>query len=831
MTANLVESLVEPPSVEITGETDTCVPVADTPLRNASWIWCSESRSNKDRYACFRYTFELSDRDQEAFVDISADSDYVLCLNGEELGRGQFGDFATKKTWSRFPVGDLLANGENILAVWAYHRGEDFFEHQAGPGGIIVGLRSGDAEILSGPHWRAHEDTAFASRQVKMTFQAGYTFEYDARLSRDWQNRDFDDSDWSFANVIQEEGVSGRHWKELIPRPLPQLELRDLFLGVVVSQGLFFNDEKRSDLSPANAMGSDALRAESPGDVFDGEMPLTEAGCPGRPYLSESDAARTSLALRSPTQGATGRYFILDLGVEVAGLIEFELETSAGTIIDIGHGEHLDDGRVRVSSHQRQFGDRYICREGRQRFQMPFRRLAARYLEIHCTSSVRFYSLGLRSVEYPTQLRGSLQVDDPLTNRIREMAVRTLELCKHDHYEDCPWREQALYGFDVRFEALFDYASSGDYRFAEVSLELMGESLNDDGFLALTAPSRWPVTIPVFTFNWITAVAEHWLYSGESHLFGKFAATIEVILDAAFFRQDQRGLYVHPKGDAYWGFYEWTIESGGTLGGDTRHASYNLYLLEAIRSASWMFQQAGETDRANALTERCKSLTAAIDEFFWDGSCFRTEGSSTGTLNGAHELVQSLALCEGILDEERAADLVRRIMAQEFTPAMIGALYYLFRPLHDHSPESRRWVAEHLEDVWAKMAFSGASTLWEMRDAGVEFSHAGSLCHGFSCLPLHYYQTAILGITPLEPAFEQFSLKIYPYRFAHAGGRVPTPFGDIRISWRRSDSGLIVEAFGPSQCEPILSSFPEFPVVAATYNGIEVSDPVSLAQL
>src|SRR5690606_19056186 len=119
------------------------------------------------------------------------------------------------------------------------------------------------------------------------------------------------------------------------------------------------------------------------------------------------DPARTMLAnsprpmqVKPAPPGTGGRFLIIDLREETDGLLEFSVEAREGTILEIAHGEHLDDGRVRVRIGKRNFADRFICREGFQSFQMPFRRLGARYLEIHIfgKNEVLFHTMGLRSV-------------------------------------------------------------------------------------------------------------------------------------------------------------------------------------------------------------------------------------------------------------------------------------------------------------------------------------------------------------------------------------------------------------------------------------------------
>ncbi len=79
----------------------------------------------------------------------------------------------------------------------------------------------------------------------------------------------------------------------------------------------------------------------------------------------------------------------------------------------------------------------------------------------------------------------------------------------HEHYEDCPWREQALYANDSRNQALTGYYAFGEYDFPAVSFELLGRSAGDDGYMTLCAPMDSPFTIPSFTMVWFLALADH----------------------------------------------------------------------------------------------------------------------------------------------------------------------------------------------------------------------------------------------------------------------------------------------------------------------------------
>ena len=65
----------------------------------------------------------------------------------------------------------------------------------------------------------------------------------------------------------------------------------------------------------------------------------------------------------------------------------------------------------------------------------------------------------------------------------------------HEHYEDCPWREQALYAMDSRNQMLCGYYVFQNKEFAASSLRLLALGQREDGLLELCAPARVGVTL------------------------------------------------------------------------------------------------------------------------------------------------------------------------------------------------------------------------------------------------------------------------------------------------------------------------------------------------
>ena len=85
-----------------------------TPFTASSAVWIRVKQNIvPDSYFCFRKEFMAEEGEAELYL--SADSDFILYPNGQEVGRGQFPDYRYDKTWTRFPLS--LQKGENLLAV------------------------------------------------------------------------------------------------------------------------------------------------------------------------------------------------------------------------------------------------------------------------------------------------------------------------------------------------------------------------------------------------------------------------------------------------------------------------------------------------------------------------------------------------------------------------------------------------------------------------------------------------------------------------------------------------------------------------------------------
>jgi hypothetical protein len=393
----------------------------------------------------------------------------------------------------------------------------------------------------------------------------------------------------------------------------------------------------------------------------------------------------------------------------------------------------------------------------------------------------------------------------------------------HEHYEDCPWREQGLYAYDSRNQMLYGYYVWGNYDFAAASLDLLGRGIRADGLLELCAPARVPITIPIFSFVWVAAINEYWLHSGSSAVFRKFDSQIELMIGRILeLHNPGNGLYRLNPNKAMWHFYEWAPGlSAMNAQVDEYHAPYQLYFYEMLSSYAEMLHRDGQHGRAAAYLGIAGKLKNAINLNFWDAerNCYATKLIGN-KLQEYHDHIQFLAIHNSIVPPANLSVLLQSIFSGKLQEVTLSSMLYMLLAMMRLSSQTREYAMNAMAHSYNPMIMSGADTLWETKSGAADFDGAGSLCHAWSSLPVYYHQAWTLGVRPLEPGFKKFLLSPCPGNFNAVKGSVATPSGFICAEWSKSGNRLQVTATGPENLTPVFAPLEETPESSATYNGV-----------
>ena len=755
------------------------------------------SAPEKDSYLRFRKTFQWDGKGKTT-LRIASCNTFAAYVNNERLKANQLSDVPEEATYSTLDISRLLKEGDNTIAVELHCIGEDFFTvSNALPFLWCEIICGGRVLACTGEDWKCSPAPEYSNGLCcKVSPQVGYVFQYDARRSLDWTQPGYDDSAWRSALPRPALPLRRRTVPQLAELPAPPVD--------IVQTGYLIRKKTKGTF--AEISFSDFMAPCRERDFFEAlpEEALKEKYVRRKPALDGS----FKYTVNPRPDGTDGAYIVLDLRKETVGYLAFSITAPKGTIVDLSHGAHVEDGRVRSYVGCRNFTDRYICKNGENAFTFTHRRIAGRFLELHFTQygsgKIAIRYAGVIPLQLPLPRETAFNSPDRLLDRINQVSIDTLRLCMHEHYEDCPWREQSLYAYDSRNQILYGYYIWGNYDFAEASLDLIGKNFDGERYTYITSPGgRKGRRIPVFTLVWISSLKEHWLHSGKPGLFKAWQRQVDFILDKVLAEQDPEfeGLYSPGDNDSrYWNFCEW---NGQLQGLKCRgQAPYNIYAYEALRSAKYMHALAGNAERSRYLGNKAQELARAIQRWFWNPElkCYSHIAAGSQEMYGH---IKAIMLANRLVPENRKHAILRHFEDNSLIPYDLSALQYVINGLDTCGDRGRDILAGQLRSAMEPIILSGATSLWETRQGGTDFDNAGSLCHGWSSAMPYFCKRIILGVQPVEPGFRKFRVSPYAAGLPEASGEIPTPYGSIRVSWKKKGKGLELLVDSPDGTEQV----------------------------
>lgn len=662
-------------------------------FKKAEWIWIEKTVNNQ--YADFVSDFSYDGTGKVKFY-VSAKTDYCLYINGRYAASGQYGDFPEMKSVDEIDVTPFLKTGKNRAAITAWSLDENTFSRIAQGFGVIFEAVSEDNVLLfSDENVLSRESKEYKSGEVydiNIQIGKGYVYTFEG----EWKAIDSDISSFKKSVVLPRSC-------EFFIRPIKKLVLSQPIKERVVTRGGYIAGET-GDLSTDLQTAFLSQRAET-GNVFTAD------------------------------ERADGVYFIVDLNKESVGFLHFELTTETPANIYVTYGEHLTDLRVRHKQGGRNFMLLHKNACGNVEFTSYMRRIGCRYLQFFVSAKrVTVTRATLIPTSYPVKERG-FGSKRFFVGEIEKTAVYTLKQCMHEHYEDCPWREQAQYGMDSYLQILSGFYAFDNPEFVAAALRLFAHELNSENMLYITTPSRDKLFIPVFSAAFVLAVAAYVNEYGDFSVFEDAKDPIKKIIARLLSATDETGVIKRFGG---WNFYEWT-EGLDYTENQTYHAPITFFLIKALNDAAPLLKKAGERELADKYKALAKKTALSANAMFYDEekklyATYVTDGKR----NHYAEYTQATAIYNGVADKKISRELCKTL-SSENDLVKISLSNYLFKycALLKTSSEYKKFVLLDIKKRWGKMLRNGATTFWETEKGEADFDGAGSLCHGWSAIPLY----------------------------------------------------------------------------------------------
>ncbi len=697
----------------------------------AKWIWLPTEAP--DTYADFIDDFEY--KGGKAVLRISVDSNYAAYVNGKLAAFGQYADFPRNKIGDEIDITEYVKNGTNRLAVIVWYYGKYMeninnspLTYTVGDPGLIYEIEiDGNTVAASDKNTLCRKDPGFVQEKREViTWQLGLTY-----------HRDMVNADDSFIFGGSEGFEQSRETGSALtvsPRPIDMLTLGERQAAKLIRVGEFEYPADAAEHPTAYNMQFAAIAYRAIDKLTDKK----------RDHML-SNAEPVSISANNSI------FLLVDLMKESVGFLDLDIEVPEDCRIDIGWGEHLHDGICRT--YKRSFSVSYNAKAGINSYMNPFRRFGGRYIQlfIHAKSAKINY-VGFRPTDFKVDIK-PYDCGNLLRNTVYETSIATLRLNMHEHYEDCPWREQGLYTMDSRNQMLCGYYAFGEYRFPRASLHLIGESICESGLLPTCAPTETPLFLPSFSLAYFMQMREYIEYSDDTTLAQEMYETLERIIHVFTDRIDEKGLIPAFVGSTFFNFYEWMPTMFSWKEPYTGYESaLNLLTALGLGNFAAICVYLGKNERANELATLRKKIISATTEYFWDegAKLMRTRDNC----DSYSVLVNSLALLTGALDGKDLTNVLGILIGNGkdpdgtvkngIVPNTLSMNCFRFDALLRLDREKyKNIILDEIDKTYLMMLREGATSFWETELGEADFDEAGSLCHGWAALPIYYYHTLL----------------------------------------------------------------------------------------
>ena len=399
---------------------------------------------------------------------------------------------------------------------------------------------------------------------------------------------------------------------------------------------------------------------------------------------------------------------------------------------------------------------------------------AGRYLEFYVETAAAplvVCRFSLRETRYPLRMEAQFKSSDPRIDATIPIAFRTLQMCSHETYMDCPYYEQLMYVGDTRLEVLTTYCTARDDRLPRKALRAFDFSRLTSGLTQSRYPSRVLQVIPPFSLWWVGMLYDFSLWRDDPALVRRLMPGARGILDAYLRFLNKDGLVEGPHG---WNYMDWVPEWRWGVPPDADrgvNASINWQFILILAIAAELEESLGEKELAARDRRLAAQLAKRATAAFWD----ERRGLLADDLRKKHfsEHVQCLAILSGLLPAARRTRIFRGLLeAADLARTTIYFSHYLFETMR---LMGRMDVVFERLGLWLTLKDLGFKTTLEHPEP------SRSDCHAWAAHPIYHYFASVLGIRPASPGFRTVTIAPQLGPLAEARGRLVHPKGFIEV--------------------------------------------------
>lgn len=403
---------------------------------------------------------------------------------------------------------------------------------------------------------------------------------------------------------------------------------------------------------------------------------------------------------------------------------------------------------------------------------------AFRYVFILPEGGVQVPDVAMEYEFAPVEYRGSFKCSDPELNKIWDVGAYTMHLTTREFFIDGIKRDRWVWSGDAVQSYLMNYYLFFDSPTVKRTTRLLR------GKDPVTAHTN---TIMDYTLYWFNGIYDYYLYTGDKKFVKEIYPRMQTMMDYVLGRTNKDGMLEGMTGD--WVFVDWAdfpMSKKGAL-------SFEQVLLQkSLETMKLCAEIAGDNADAAKYGKLASDLKAKIMPAFWDekrqGLVHNVEnGKKSGQIN---KFANMFAINYGFFDDATTDSVMKNVMLNPEIPA-ITTPYMRFYELESLCREGlQKRVLKEMKDYWGGMLREGATSFWEKYNPGDKGAqhlamygrpYGKSLCHAWGASPIYLIGRYYLGVEPVKPGYEEFSITPDLGGLKWMEGTVPTPEGEIKL--------------------------------------------------
>jgi hypothetical protein len=265
------------------------------------------------------------------------------------------------------------------------------------------------------------------------------------------------------------------------------------------------------------------------------------------------------------------------------------------------------------------------------------------------------------------------------------------------------------------------------------------------------------------------------------------------------------------------GGYDWDFYDGAKTGVVT---AYNALYYRALQDVAYIEAGLGNTAKAAAYNQTADQVRGAINAGLLNpatGTYYLSESDHSTFAQDANALAVLFGIAPGV-DVHGILSSLKSLWGPHGSEPYSGTTYSnLISPFITAFEVEADYLAGDASDAqrllhltWNQMIdprnpfYTG--TMWEnIGPDGTATEARTSLAHGWASGPTPIMISYVLGVQPVAPGYQTFTVDPHPGSLRWAQGAVPTPYGPIIASWERNDRRFSVTVAVPPRATALIT--------------------------